>query len=111
MPPVFARIVLAIAVCLGAPLCPGAACAGPPALQAKVRAQPDTESFVQLGTWFGDRPQYACAVDAYRAALQLEPGSARLSYLLGLGLFYAGNPEEAVTALQKSIQLMPEVAK
>jgi len=111
MHPRVAKIGLAIAACLSATLCPGAACTGPQALQAKVRAQPDTETFVQLGTWFGDRHQYACAVDAYRAALQLEPGSARLSYLLGLGLFYGGNPEEAITALQKSIQLMPEVAK
>ena len=110
MPRVFARIVLAIAVCFGSTLGLGEACAGPPALQAKVRTQPDTESFVQLGTWFGDRHQYACAVEAYRAALKLEPGSARLSYLLGLGLYYAGKPEESVRALQQSIQLMPEVA-
>ena len=107
----FPKAGLTIAACLCASLCSGATCSGPPTLEAKLRAQPDSESYVQLGTWFGDRNQYGCAVDAYRAALKLEPGSARLSYLLGLGLYYAGNAQEAVGALQQSIQLMPEVLK
>ena len=107
----FLRAGLGIAACLCASSGSAATCSGPPALEAKLRAQPDSESYVQLGTWFGDRNQYNCAVDAYRAALKLEPGSARLSYLLGLGLFYAGNAQEAVGALQQSIQLMPDVLK
>jgi tetratricopeptide (TPR) repeat protein len=107
----FLRAGLGIAACLCASSGSAATCSGPPALEAKLRAQPDSESYVQLGTWFGDRNQYNCAVDAYRAALKLEPGSARFSYLLGLGLFYAGNAQEAVGALQQSIQLMPDVLK
>ncbi len=106
-----AKTGLAIVACLCASSCAGANCARPQALETKIRTQPDSETYVQLGTWFGDRKQYACAVDAYRAALKLEPGSARLSYLLGLGLYYAGNPQEAVSSLQQSIQLMPEVLK
>jgi tetratricopeptide (TPR) repeat protein len=111
MHPKLVKTGLATVACLCATLCAGAECAGPQALEAKIRTRPDAETYVQLGTWFGDQKQYACAVDAYRAALKLEPGSARLSYLLGLGLYYAGKPEEAVTALQQSIQLMPEVLK
>ncbi len=111
MHPMLAKAGLALGACLSASLCLGAVCTGPQALEAKLRTQPDAESYVQLGTWFGDRNQYGCAVEAYRAALKLEPGSARLSYLLGLGLYYAGSPEGAVPALQQSIQLMPEVVK
>jgi tetratricopeptide (TPR) repeat protein len=110
MPSKLAKSGLAILACYCAILC-AADCAGPPALEAKIRTHPDTETYVQLGTWFGDRNQFACAVDAYRAALKLEPGSAELSYLLGLGLYYSGNAQEAVTALQRSIQLLPEVLK
>jgi tetratricopeptide (TPR) repeat protein len=105
------RAGLAMVLCLCATVCVGAACAGPPALEAKIHAQPDSDTYVELGTWFGDRHQYPCAVEAYQAALKLEPGSAKLAYLLGLGLYYAGRPDEAVTALQQSIQLMPEVLK
>ena len=105
------RAGLAMVSSLCATLCASAACAGPPALEAKIHVQPDADTYVELGTWFGDRHQYPCAVEAYQAALKLEPGSAKLAYLLGLGLYYAGRPEEAVTALQQSIQLMPEVLK
>lgn len=105
------RIGVTFAVCLCAIFCAAAPCTGPQDLQAKLSAHPDTESYVQLGTWFGDRNQFPCAVEAYRAALQLEPNSAELSYLLGLGLYYSGNPQEAVTALQRSIQLLPDVLK
>jgi tetratricopeptide (TPR) repeat protein len=109
--PMLAKAGLALASCVCATLCAGADCAGPPALAAKVRTQPDTESYVQLGTWFGDRKQYACAVQAFRAGLKLEPGSAQLYYLVGLSLYSSGHADEAVSPLQQSIQLIPEVLK
>jgi Flp pilus assembly protein TadD len=105
------RVGLALVICVSATLFAGAVCTGPPALEAKIKAQPDADTYVELGGWFGDHHQYGCAVDAYRAALKLEPGSAKLSYLLGLGLYFASQPEEAVSPLQQSIQLMPEEIK
>ena len=104
-------IVLAMTACLSSTLGFGAACAGPPELQAKIHAHPDTESYIQLGTWFGDHRQYNCAVDAFRAGLKLEPGSAQLYYLVGLSLYSSGHAEEAISPLQQSIQLIPEVLK
>jgi tetratricopeptide (TPR) repeat protein len=104
-----AKVALAIAVGLCASLCFAAACAGPPELQAKIRSQPDTEDYIQLGTWFGDHRQYECAVEAFRAGLKLEPGSAQLYYLVGLSLYSSGHSEEAISPLQQSIQLIPEV--
>src|SRR5258708_6938162 len=76
------KIGLISAACLCASYCAAAPCTGPQDLQAKLRIQPDAETYVQLGGWFGDRNQFACAVEAYRAALKLEPGSPELSYLL-----------------------------
>ena len=106
-----AKIVVAMAACLSACLCLAAPCAGPPDLQAKIRTQPDTDTYIQLGTWFGDHKQYDCAVDAFRSGLKLEPGSAQLYYLVGLSLYSSGHPEEAISPLQQSIQLIPDVLK
>jgi tetratricopeptide (TPR) repeat protein len=111
MHPLPTRIGMVAAACLCASFSAAAPCTGPQELQAKLRKQPDAETYVQLGGWFGDRNQFTCAVEAYRAALKLEPGSAELSFLLGLGLYYAGNAQEAISPLQQSIQLKPEVLK
>jgi Flp pilus assembly protein TadD len=111
MHPKIIRCGLAFVLCLATIPCFAEVCAGPPALQAKVHAHPDAETYTALGNWFGDHNQYDCAVDAFRSALQLEPGSAELYYLVGLSLYTSGHAEEAVTALEKSVFLLPEVLK
>lgn len=111
MHPKLAKFGLALAVCLWTSLCSGATCSGPPALEAKLHAQPDTETFIELGTWFGDHQQYACAAEAFRAGLKLEPGSAQLYYLVGLSLYSSDHAEQAVLALKQSILLKPDVLK
>ena len=88
-----------------------APCDGPPALQAKVQAHPDATSFTDLGMWFGDHQQYDCAIEAFRSALKLESGSARLNYLLGLTLFSSGHANDAAAPLQESVRLAPENLK
>jgi tetratricopeptide (TPR) repeat protein len=87
------------------------ACTGPPALEAKLRAQPDADTYTELGDWFGDRKQYPCALEAFQNALKLEPGSAKLYYLVGLTLYASGYPEDAIKPLGQSIYLMPEILK
>jgi tetratricopeptide (TPR) repeat protein len=105
-------LLIAITVYLGGrAFSIGAPCVATPALDAKVQAHPDVPAYTDLGMWFGDRQQYNCAIEAFRAALKLEPGSARLYYLIGLSLFSSGHPDEAVTALQRSIQLIPDTVK
>src|ERR1700735_5612061 len=78
----------------------GADCNGSSPLETRVHARPDAAGYTDLGIWFGDRQQYGCAIEAFRAALKLEPESARLYYLVGLSLFSSGHPDEAVTALK-----------
>lgn len=103
---------LAVAISFAAISYSQAACAGPPALQARITAHPgDAQAYADLGNWFGGHNQYACAVEAFQKALKLEPGSAKFSYLLGLSLFSADRVEESIVPLQQSIQLMPEVLK
>jgi tetratricopeptide (TPR) repeat protein len=84
-------------------------CVPPATLQAKLRARPDAETYSELGTWYGDRQQHGCAADAFRSALKLQSGSAKLSFLLGLSLYSAGKPDEAIAPLQQSVETAPEV--
>ncbi len=88
-----------------------AACVGPAPLEAQKSAHPTADIYAGLGNYFGEHRQYQCAVDAFRAALKLEPGSAELSYLLGLTLYSSGDIAGAIEPLQKSIELRPEVLK
>jgi tetratricopeptide (TPR) repeat protein len=87
------------------------ACTGPPALEAKLRAQPDADTYVEIGDWFGDRKQYPCALEAFQNALKLEPGNAKIYYLVGLTTYASGDAEGALKPLGQSIYLMPEVLK
>jgi len=100
-----AKTALLITACIAAPVYAPASCDGPQQLEAKIHAHPDAPTYTQLGMWFGDRHQYDCAAEAFRAALKFEPGSAPLYYLVGLSLYSSGHAEEAVSALQQSVQL------
>jgi len=104
--------ILGLALLAGAIGSYGAVTCTPPAdLRAKLLGKPTAETYTEIGTWFGNRRQYHCAVDAYRSALGLSPGSAKLSYLLGLSLYSEGKLEEAVPALQESIAIAPDRLK
>jgi Flp pilus assembly protein TadD len=107
----FVKTGLLAAVCFGVMVGAHAVCTGPQVLEAKLRARPDAQTYIELGTWFGDHRQYDCAAETFRAALKLEPSSAQLYYLVGLSLYSAGQPEQAVEPLQRSIFLLPEVLK
>jgi tetratricopeptide (TPR) repeat protein len=100
-----AKTALLIGACLGAPVYASASCDGPQQLKAKLHTHPDAPAYTQLGMWFGDRNQYECATEAFRAALKLDPDSGPLYYLVGLSLYSSGHTEDAVSALQQSIQL------
>ncbi len=114
MHPTFAQAILIFTALLAASPCHPvayAACTGSSALEAKLHARADADTYKQLGNWFGDRKQYPCALEAFQNALNLEPGSAELHYLVGLTLYASGHPEAALKPLGQSIYLMPEVLK
>lgn len=85
------------------------ACTGPSVLEAKLKAQPDADTYTQLGEWFGNHNQPDCALESFQKGLKLEPGSAQLYYLVGVTLYSSGHPEEALKPLGQSIFLLPEV--
>ena len=86
-------------------------CTAPSALEARIRSHSSAEAYTELGIWFGNHHRSACATEAFRAGLRLEPNSPRLPYLLGLSLYTSGVVEESVAPLQRAIQLDPTDGK
>jgi tetratricopeptide (TPR) repeat protein len=86
-------------------------CMPPKSLQAELQTQPKADAYAEVGRWYADHGQYACAVEAYRAALKREPKSAEFLYSVGLNLLRNGDFNDAVGPLQQSIEIKPEVLK
>src|SRR5450631_96657 len=110
MRPTFAKAVLVFAAVLAVTPCI-LGCTGTAELERKLRVRPDADTYAELGTWFGDHKQYDCALEAFQNGLKLEPGSAKLYYLVGLTLYASGHPQDALKPLGQSIYLLPEVLK
>lgn len=81
------------------------ACVGPDALESKLRAQRDTATLTELGTWFDRHQQYGCAIGSYRSALKLNPSLPLVWELLGESLSSAGDLSASAQAFRESIRL------
>lgn len=103
---ILAVLFLAIIGC-NAPCCLASPCTAPATLEAKVRAHPGPAAQTERGIWFSDRGEFACAAKAFQEALQLDPHSARVAYLLGKSLYSSGNAADAIAPLQDSVRLDP----
>jgi tetratricopeptide (TPR) repeat protein len=106
LPIVFALSAVPAALCSPPP-----ACTKPPALAARLRAHDDPETWTELGNYFGEHKQFACAQQAFRSALHFDPGSAQVNYLLGLSLYESQNFEQAIPPLQRSVRTDSAVLK
>ena len=110
-----ARIGFVVAACLGVggfAFAQGAhapACSGPASLEAQLRAHPDADAFVALGVWFDRHQQWECADRTIRSGLKIAPDSARLNYLLGLGLYSSGQAQEAIAPFRQAVHIDPDV--
>lgn len=52
-----------------------AACTGPASIEARIHDHPDAGVYAELGAWFDRNHQAECAVQAYRAALKIDPAA------------------------------------
>lgn len=103
---VMAGLVLVACLMASRPAWAGT-CSGPPALEARLHAHPEADAYAALGDWFNRNHQPSCAMETFQAGLKRAPGSAQLSFLLGLSLSTAGRWQEALVPLRQSIQLDP----
>ena len=83
----------------------GKRCQPPADLKQQLDTHPSAAAYQALGAYFGDQENFACAISAFRSSLQLEPGSWKARYYLGLALLASGDPQEAANELRLSLQL------
>lgn len=100
-----------LAGCLGLAGSAHAACNGPAALVARLKAHPSSENAISLGGWYASHKQFDCAVETFRAALKSDPKSAQLHYLNGLALLALRRGPEAQAEIEESTRLEPGVIK
>lgn len=106
----FAEILVVI-VAAGLSLARGQTCVPPPELRQDLAMHPTADVYANVGNWYAGRLQFGCAIDAFQSAHRLDPGSAHVSYLLGLSYFMAGHPADARQPLEQSVQEDSSVLK
>jgi tetratricopeptide (TPR) repeat protein len=72
----------------------------------------DAAGFINLGWiyWNQQPPKTTEAIAAYKRGLELDPKSAQAALGLGWAYSNAKQPDEAITAFQKAMQLEPKLA-
>lgn len=78
----------------------GAACTGPASMEARTHNHPDAGAYVELGAWFDRHRQTECAVQAYRAALKIDPGSKAALDGQAKSLIAVGDYDSVIRSLQ-----------
>jgi tetratricopeptide (TPR) repeat protein len=85
-----------------------AACTPPDEMKARFQDKPDAAAYTDLGVWFADRKNYACATDAFATSLQMDPHQkdlAHVAFMLGVSLYFQSDAKDAIAALQQAEQL------
>lgn len=97
----------AFALCIAAASCSCcfAQCKPPAKFDPGSEKSPSASAYATVGTWFAEHRQFDCASKAFRSALELNPGSAKISYFLGLSLYSSHQLEASLEPLQKSVAL------
>jgi len=81
-----------VMACLGAaPTTRADTCTGPPSLEARLHAYATADTYAALGNWFSENHQSSCAVEAFQAALKIDPASKKALDGLAKGLIAAGD--------------------
>jgi Flp pilus assembly protein TadD len=74
-------------------------------MKAALQHNPAASAFTDLGVWFADQKQYACAADAFATSIQMQPDqpdAGNVDFMFGLSLYLSGDPKGAVSALQEA---------
>jgi Flp pilus assembly protein TadD len=77
-------------------------CTGPEALEARLAAHPDAQVQTELGDWFVQHGQSACAGESYRAALKVDPHFRPAIDRMAKGLIAGGDYSAAIALLHSA---------
>lgn len=98
----------AIVLLLSSSLFAAENCTPPESMRAKLQGKPTAAVLTELGVWFAEQEQYACAANAFATSLQMEPqqsGAAHVAFMFGVSLYFSGDTKEAIAALEQAEQL------
>jgi len=83
-------------------------CTPPDDIKAKLHDKPTAAVLNDLGLWFAERQQYACAANAFGSSLQTDaqqPDLPHVVFEFGASLYLSGDTREAIPSLQESERL------
>ncbi len=90
-----------LTVCTGSRAHGQSHCTGAESLAADAHAHPSAASYTDLGRWYAGHHESGCAVQAFRAALKLDPESPSALDGLSRALMASGDYAAVVTLLSK----------
>lgn len=82
-------------------------CVPPDSMRSLLQHNPTAANFADLGVWFGEQKQYACAANAFATSLQMQPDQPdadNVIFMFGVSLFLSGNAKDAIAPLQVAEQ-------
>ena len=82
-------------------------CVAPESMKARLENHPTADDYTDLGVYFAKNEQYACAVPAFAASLNLNRDAPDVTFMFGASLLMSGNAEDAVPPLQVAEQVEP----
>jgi Flp pilus assembly protein TadD len=83
-------------------------CTPPDTMKSHLLGEPDAAAFTDLGVWFAEQKNYACAANAFASSLQKDPNQkdvGHIAFMFGVSLYYSNDAKEAIPALQEAEKL------
>jgi len=83
------------------------ACTPPDAMKAALAGKPGAPALNDLGLWYADKGQYACAADAFGSSLRTDSKQkdvAHITFMFGVSMDLSGDSTGAIGALKQAEQ-------
>jgi Flp pilus assembly protein TadD len=101
-------LLIATLLMSGGVLLAQAPCTPPESMKTQLQDNPKAATYTDLGVWFADQKQYACAANAFATSLQMDPNqkdAGHVAFMFGISLYFSGDTKEAITALRETEQV------
>ena len=83
-------------------------CVPPESMKPRLQGNADAAALKDLGVWFAEQRNYACAANAFATSLQTDPNQkdvAHIAFMFGVSLYFSGDSKEGIAALQEAEKL------
>jgi len=90
---------------------PTSDCKGSSELESMIATHPSADAYDALGTEFGRKGQFSCAIAAFESSLRLKPGAWQGHYKLALALMSNGDSDRAYREMLAASRLNPDAAQ